>query len=180
MNLRDFSEMLLLSHPDMIKLYQLRYRIYKLLNLDFDLFFTEDIYNYNNNIHSLLISNLYNVNYTYVTSLNQLLPNTKSRIIHQPINYNRFRNSSNITPFDKLFIFHLNSETENTVYIINIDNFTNILYPRDLRIFNTIYSKKSFKQEQLNIINDIHSIVLNDNKITISEIIHKMEDKYHG
>lgn len=47
------AEKILLSHPDMVIYYRMKYKIYELLKLDFDLFFTEDIINYKNDFYML-------------------------------------------------------------------------------------------------------------------------------
>lgn len=49
----DISEKLLLCHPDLRKLYLLKYNIYKELNIPLDLFLNEDILNYKGNFYNV-------------------------------------------------------------------------------------------------------------------------------
>lgn len=138
----DISEKILLSHPDMREYYQLRYKIYKLLNLDFDLFLTEDICNYNNII--------YNKTYKHY------IPE-------------EYKNSS--MDLSNYIVRIINNHHRFELLVVN-KNISNILYPHDLRILCTIFSKKPFTQKQLDIVNHMYQIEDESNSDYTPDPIH--------
>lgn len=145
------SEKLLLVHPEMIKYYHLRYKIYELLNLDFDLFFTEDIYNYNDGFYGLT-KQKYDV-HTYYDNYKFSIPEISK---DKTLDLSKYVVRSKITT-------NTNEKTvcvDTNLYINDISNVLWILYPYDLRILDTIFSKIPFNQQQLDTINLMNKILL--------------------
>lgn len=171
MNKNQLAEKLLLLHPNVVPYYRIRYELYKLLNVDFDLFFTEDIYNYNNNYYVLKRKKMLKI----VECVECIYPHDYKIQINQDIS------------ISCIFVFNYY-----TRILIEIpENYISIF-----NLINSIFSKIPFDQKQINIINylilnnldirtsennvkiGIHSKI-NINDDAFIQLIHKIKEKHH-
>lgn len=157
--MNNISERLLLAHPDMVIYYQLRYQLYKLLNLNFNLFFTEDI---------IKCKKLYSVKLTYQMSAKKM-DIIDIHVNHILINPNITCRTIDIS--NAAIYFTAFNDYELNLYVDDITKVTWLLYPYDLRLLYTIFSNIPFNQEQLNIVNSMCNIRNNHCKNT-NELLH--------
>lgn len=86
MNKNELAERILLTHPMMRNYYLIRYEIYKYWKIPFDLFFNEDILNYENTV--------YGIKQTYTNNGNMEYVNVEINNTHNNGRINHFLNGN--------------------------------------------------------------------------------------
>lgn len=163
----SIAEKILLCPPRMIEYYRIRYKLYMLLDLSFDLFLTEDIYNYINDL--------------YVCDLNQSRHRHYSRQVMQPI-FKYFPDIDNIN--SSILISEFTSLHDRSIDIIHSSSNHILLDFDHLSLLHTMFFKSLLTNKQINIIKEIQHY-FNDcrmyhTKFDIRDIINSLMSSHHG
>lgn len=170
----NINEKLLLLHPNVTPYYYIKYELYKLLNIDFDLFFIEDIINYKNDFYGVAANDY---NHNYMTShLNVLVKKYNNNCI--PISYDINSEYWCINKYDKnIYSIHIIAiPSPNGIY----NNLWRINYNMYYFMSRTIFSTKEFSDEQIKIINKIIAIQRKIGYTNLSNTFKQLMETYHG